>query len=86
MIRHDEIEQPELIGLIKKGELRLGGNANLKIYGQLGCKSGKRMLRKNRVFFQSEEETLAKGYRPCGHCMRESYLVWKSSLAQTKVK
>ena len=86
MIRHDEIEQPELTGLIKKGELRLGGNANLKIYGQLDCKSGQRMLRKNRVFFESEGEALAKGYRPCGHCMRESYLVWKSSLAQTKVK
>lgn len=86
MIRHNEIEQSDLISLIKTGELRLGGNVNLKIYGQLDCKSGKRMLRKNRVFFQSEEEALTKGFRPCGHCMRESYWVWKSSLAQTKVK
>ena len=78
MIKHSEIDQSALIALIKEGKLRLGGNAKLKIYGTLTCKSGKRMLRKNRVFFESEVEALAAGYRPCGHCMRKEYLVWKA--------
>ena len=78
MIKHNDIDQSALITLIKEGKLRLGGNAKLKIYGTLTCKSGKRMLRKNRVFFESEVEALAAGYRPCGHCMRKEYLVWKA--------
>ena len=78
MIKHSEIDQSALIALIKEGKLRLGGNAKLKIYGTLTCKSGKRMLRKNRVFFESEDEARSEGYRPCGHCMRKEYLVWKA--------
>lgn len=78
MIRHKDIDQTKLIGLIKEEKLQLGGNQNLKIYGTLTCKSGKRMLKKNRVFFESEEEALAQGYRPCGHCMRKDYLLWKA--------
>ena len=78
MIKHDEIDQAQLIEQIKAGKLLLGGNKKLKIYGTLTCKSGKRMLRKNRVFFESEEEAITHGYRPCGHCMRKAYLVWKA--------
>ena len=78
MMAHQEIDQDRLIGLIKAGTLTLGGNANLKIYGTLSCKSGKRMLKKNRVFFKSEEEAQAMGFRPCGHCMREAYKQWKT--------
>lgn len=64
--------------LIDKGEILLGGNANLKIYGTLDCKSGMRLKVKNRVFFINEKEAIEKGYRPCGHCMREKYKLWKA--------
>ena len=80
MIWHSELERAELVRMLKSGEIKLGGNARLKIYGTLSCKSGKRMLQKNRVFFESEEEAKEYGYRPCGHCMREAYLVWKSTV------
>lgn len=63
--------------LINKEEILLGGNSNLKIYGTLDCKSGKRLKVKNRVFFRDEKEAIEQGYRPCGHCMREKYKVWK---------
>jgi len=79
MIKHDEIEPKALLRLIRSGDVTLGGNARLKIFGTLSCKSGKRMLRKNRVFFENEEDANRQGYRPCGHCMRTAYLVWKVS-------
>ena len=63
--------------LIDKQDIQLGGNANLKIYGTLNCKSGKRLKVKHRVFFSSETEAIQQGYRPCGHCMREKYKDWK---------
>lgn len=53
------------------------GNRHLKIYGTLHCKSGKRMKKENRVFFQSEKEAMEAGYRPCGHCMNSAYKKWK---------
>lgn len=64
--------------LINKEEIQLGGNANLKIYGTLNCKSGKRLKVKNRVFFATEKEAIEAGYRPCGHCMRTKYQIWKN--------
>jgi hypothetical protein len=64
--------------LIEKGEVQLAGNSKLKIYGKLNCYSGKRMKTENRVFFKSEAEAKINGYRPCGHCMREEYLLWKA--------
>jgi len=67
--------------LINKEEILMGGNANLKIYGTLDCKSGKRLKVKNRVFFSSEQEAIQQGYRPCGHCMREKYKLWKLAKA-----
>lgn len=67
----------QLSMLIGKGEILIGGNANLKIYGTLDCKSGKRLKVKNRVFFKNEKEAIEEGYRPCGHCMREKYKLWK---------
>ncbi|NBB20953.1 metal-binding protein [Runella sp. CRIBMP] len=63
--------------LIGTGEISLGGNCRLKIYGQLICASGKRLSPQNRVFFKSEEEALQHGYRPCGCCMSKEYLDWK---------
>ncbi|WP_265990919.1 hypothetical protein [Larkinella insperata] len=31
------------------------------------------MLRKNRVFFQFEQEAVLLGFWPCAHCLREKY-------------
>lgn len=74
---HSQLSDTELKSKIRKQEIRLGGNKNLKIYGLLGCTSGKRMKKGNRVFFIDESEALRNGYRPCGHCMREEYQEWK---------
>jgi hypothetical protein len=65
--------------LIRSGQIRLGGNKVLKIYGTLSCSSGKRMKTANRVFFQSEAAAILAGYRPCGHCLKEKYKQWKFS-------
>jgi hypothetical protein len=83
MIKHSEIGKQsfatsrQLKALVDKGLVKLGGNKNLKIYGTLACRSGKRMKMENRVFFSSEQEAIANGYRPCGHCMKAAYQDWK---------
>lgn len=77
MIRHSEISDSDLRSKIKQQEIRFGGNQQLKIYGTLFCKSGKKMKRDNRVFFSSEKEAVAIGFRPCGHCMKPAYKKWK---------
>ena len=64
--------------MIAKGKITLGGNKQLKIYGTLRCKSGKRMKMENRVFFVSEKEAVTQGYRPCGHCLKSKYKKWKN--------
>jgi methylphosphotriester-DNA--protein-cysteine methyltransferase len=76
MIYHNQIQQSTLIQQIKSGKILYGGNKNLKIYGQLTCKSGKRMKPENRVFFASEQEAISQGFRPCGHCLGEKYYNW----------
>jgi methylphosphotriester-DNA--protein-cysteine methyltransferase len=63
--------------LIKSCHFVLGGNRKLKIYGTLGCRSGKKMKIENRVFFSSPEQAVASGFRPCGHCMKQEYRTWK---------
>lgn len=65
---------------IKEKEINFGGNKGLKIYGTLQCKSGKRMNRSKRVFFDTEMEAIKKGYRPCGHCMKSEYQKWKNEV------
>jgi len=77
MFYHVELERQKLKSLIEHGEITLGGNKQLKIYGTLACKSGKRMKKVNRVFFSSEKEGINMGYRPCGHCMKNEYQKWK---------
>jgi hypothetical protein len=81
MNTHNDFEnndagKQQLKRLIKEGKIHLAGNSSLQIYGRLSCKSGKRMKRKNRVFFESAQEAVENGYRPCGHCMKQDYLVW----------
>lgn len=80
MITHNDIDDAELHQKIKQKEIVYGGNLNLKIYGTLHCKSGKRMKTKNRVFFESNEQAKKLGFRPCGHCLRADYKVWKNGL------
>jgi methylphosphotriester-DNA--protein-cysteine methyltransferase len=36
----------------------------------------------NRVFFSAMEEAVASGYRPCAHCMRKEYKIWKDGIEQ----
>ena len=62
---------------MRNSEVSLAGNASLKIYGTLNCKSGKRLKPANRVFFRDEGEALSLNYRPCGHCVRDAYKKWK---------
>lgn len=78
MIKHVELSNKVLHSLIKQQKITFGGNKQLKIYGLLGCKSGKRMKTKNRVFFSTEKEALSLGFRPCGHCMQQQYRNWKN--------
>ena len=82
MIEHSRISDGELRALIKSKRVLLGGNARLRIYGRLGCPSGRRMRRENRVFFESEAEAVAAGYRPCGICLRDEYRRWKLASGQ----
>ncbi|WP_335904580.1 Ada metal-binding domain-containing protein [Leptospira venezuelensis] len=63
--------------MIRKRKLDFAGNLKLKIYGTLSCESGKRMKKENRIFFSSEKEAISLGFRPCGHCLKEKYKVWK---------
>jgi hypothetical protein len=83
MIKHIDLgdtafrRSRKLKELIDNGEICLGGNKKLKIYGTLSCTSGKRMKAANRVFFESENGAKHVGYRPCGNCMRGAYLQWK---------
>lgn len=76
MIKHSEISDCELRQKIQSQSIKYGGNHNLKIYGRLNCASGKRMHRKNRVFFATKYSAEENGYRPCGHCMRQEYEQW----------
>lgn len=77
MIRHTTITDTDLRKQIRRKAIQIGGNLKLKIYGRLDCKSGKRMKRENRVFFNTENEAVRNGFRPCGHCMKAAYIIWK---------
>jgi len=76
MIKHAELSREDLRNQIKNNQICFGGNAGLKIYGRLCCKSGKRMKMQHRVFFKSEKEALEHGYRPCGNCLNKKYKEW----------
>ena len=71
MWQHDNLTDGELFALLRAGAIACAGTRRLRIYGKLTCGSGRRMKRTNRVFFASEAEAVAAGYRPCGHCMRQ---------------
>ncbi len=70
MFQHSQLNS-SLFAKIRQGEIKLAGNAKLKIYGSLHCRSGKRMKKENRVFFKDENEAIRAGFRLCGNCMRK---------------
>lgn len=80
MISHLLIDKASLRASLVNGEIKYAGNLPLKIYGTLHCTSGKRMKKKNRVFFKSETEALEVGFRPCGRCLPDKYRHWKKSI------
>jgi methylphosphotriester-DNA--protein-cysteine methyltransferase len=77
MILHSVVADVLLRSQIRKGKILFAGNRRLKIFGKLNCYSGKSMKRENRVFFESEDDAAAHGFRPCGHCMRKEYKEWQ---------
>lgn len=85
MINHQDLlikgfaGRRQLAVLISAKKVILAGNRILKIYGTLQCNSGKKLKTGNRIFFANEAEAMALGYRPCGHCMRTDYLLWKEN-------
>lgn len=84
MINHNDISSGILFRKIKNKQIALAGNKKLRIYGTLDCTSGKRMRKENRVFFSSEKEAVKNGYRPCGHCMKETYKDWSRRICSGK--
>lgn len=80
MIEHTSLGPKRLFHLLHSGKISMTGNKRLKIYGQLNCRSGKRMNKRNRVFFIKEEDAIKAGFRPCGYCMREAYKKWKNGV------
>lgn len=58
------------------------GTDGLRLYGRLDCPSALSHIRRGgyvqrRVFFASEEDAIAAGFRPCGRCLRDKYEAWK---------
>ncbi len=76
MLSHSDIEKSVLRQKISDGVIQYAGNRKLKIYGRLDCSSGKRMKPENRVFFETTEDAIQAGFRPCGNCMRSEYRKW----------
>ena len=63
----------------------LGGNGRARIYGSLDCWNARAAMRRwpgvyetHRVFFRDEQTAIAAGFRPCGHCQRAAYRVWRA--------
>jgi methylphosphotriester-DNA--protein-cysteine methyltransferase len=83
MWQHHQLTDIQLKKLIRTKQIMLAGNAKLKIYGLLSCASGKKIKKENRVFFSSETTAIELGYRPCGHCLRINYLLWKLHQQET---
>ena len=79
MIRHDMIDEVSLHRMIRDGRLTFAGNRRQKIFGRLDCRTGRRLARRNRIFFASRGEAERLGYRPCARCLPAAYDVWKSS-------
>jgi methylphosphotriester-DNA--protein-cysteine methyltransferase len=65
----------------------LGGHRRTRIYGRLDCPGARRAIERggyvrNRVFFLTESDAVAAGFRPCAVCMPDAYRVWKEQEAR----
>jgi methylphosphotriester-DNA--protein-cysteine methyltransferase len=57
------------VGVVETDEpARFAAITSTRVFGRLTCSSGKRALKKNRVFFASYQDAIAAGYRPCLTC------------------
>lgn len=60
-----------------------GGHRGLGLYGRLDCQSAINAIAKggpyvkHRVFFATEPDAVAAGYRPCARCCPVEYAAWK---------
>ena len=64
----------------------LGGHRRSRIYGRLDCPGALRAIARggyvrHRVFFATEADARAAGYRPCARCLPEGYREWKGAAA-----
>ncbi len=63
----------------------LGGTTSSgTLYGRLDCPSALGWLAKgqyadSRVFFHSEDDAVASGFRPCARCLPDAYKRWKEA-------
>ena len=60
----------------------LGGHRRSRIYGRLDCSRALQAIARGgyvaqRVFFASEQDAIAAGYRPCAVCLPRAYSEWK---------
>ena len=78
MLVHSALTDQALKSKVRRKEITLAGHKRARIYGLLSCSAGKRMARRNRVFFKTEDEALLHGLRPCGHCMPEAFRQWRA--------
>jgi methylphosphotriester-DNA--protein-cysteine methyltransferase len=81
MIEHTHIDDHALRALIQQKRVVLAGHKKNQIYGLLSCRSGKRMVRANRVFFASASEAKGLGFHPCGQCLKTEYALWRAQSA-----
>jgi len=61
----------------------LGGHRRNRIYGRLDCRAALQAIArggyvKNRVFFLSQADAEAAGYRPCAVCLPQEYARWNA--------
>lgn len=68
----------------------LGGHRRSKVYGLLSCPAAIRAIARggyvaHRVFFATEGDACAAGYRPCARCLPEQYRSWKVTRGRVSV-
>jgi methylphosphotriester-DNA--protein-cysteine methyltransferase len=61
----------------------LGGHRRTRVYGRLDCRAALAAIRRGgyaqrRVFFASEADAVAAGYRPCAVCLPGEYRAWRA--------
>ena len=74
---HTELTDRALRSKIRSGDIAFAGHRLSRIYGLLSCSAGKRMRPTMRVFFETEQEAVSNGLRPCGHCMPQAFRQWR---------